>query len=301
MSDFKLPFDYMNAAGWVKTVDHVRRMVQIPFTSHVIVGGFTLLGRDGSTGGTNFVTLGDGSYGNALSLPNHGVPGLRTFGREMTNIIHDAGKKAVLNASWFEPQEAGILADAAAEAGFEIVENNNGCPNVRDGGKQKHIPSYHPELMEQADEFIDRAVSSAIEVWDKFSPYVNPADRIRESERVIKRKRSRVTVINTVPNFRPRNKAGKQLITATGMNGYCGLSGAGAKWLGVINAEHFVELLEPHGIKVNGTTGICSGSDLQDYISVGCCSGQVGGAIYASDSPEPLAKIAQEWAHQFDQ
>lgn len=288
----KLPFDYMNAAGWVKTVEHVKQAVQIPYITHVVVGGFTVLLRDGNQKGTNFVPLPDGSWGNALGLPNGGIPYLRTHGREMTGIIRDYGKKAVLNCSWFEPKEAGVLAETAAEFGFDIVEDNRGCPNVFDGGTQKKIPSYYPELLEKADEHIKRAVGNSIEIWEKLSPYVNPEDRVRESVRFRKTNHARITATNTIPNFRPMDN-GRALITAENTAGYCGLSGRGAKMLALINAAHFAELL---GIeRVNGTTGINTGHDLEDFRTY-CTGMQVGGAVYNADSPKPLSDIAREWA-----
>ncbi len=299
LSNERLPFDFMNAAGWVKTIAQVREMVKVPYTSHVIVGGYTPPGGEGNNGGTNFIKLSDGSYGNALGLPNDGIPYLKRHGREMVSIIHDSGKKAVLNCSWFVPEDAGILAGVAAELGFDYDEDNRGCPNSYVGGQRKRIPSYYMDLLEEADEHIAQEIGifPPIGIWEKLSPYVNPEDRVRQSERIIKRRRARVTSTNTVPGFRPRDKDGKPLITAQNTGGYCGLSGKGAKWLAIINAEHFVELLSPHSIGVNGATGIGSGEDLEDFRVIGCTGMQVGGPVFDADDPKPLADIAREWAH----
>jgi dihydroorotate dehydrogenase (NAD+) catalytic subunit len=295
-----LPFDYMNAAGWAKVMWQVKQLCDVPYTSHVLVGSYTVNEREGNQNGTNFVSLSDNTSGNVLGLPNPGITWLaRGPGEQMVKLAHGMGKKIVLSGAWFSPEEDGILAEAAATMGFDAYESNRGCPNAVVGGKFKPVPSYFPELMEKADLEIAKRIGMGFEIWEKLSPYVNPAEREREARRIAKTNHKRVTVINTVSNFRPRGKHGDLLITAQNTGGNCGMAGAGVKWLGIINAEHFMQLLEDNpSIIVNGAGGILTGDDVQDYWLIGCRSIQVGTAIYRADSAKPLADIAIEWANK---
>lgn len=288
----------MAAAGWAKTVAHVKALAKIPHLTHIVIGSYTVPQRDGNTGGTNFEEVEPGVFVNALGLPNGGIAYVRTYGREMSWIAHDAGKLLVVSGAWFKPEESGQLAEAAFEIGADVYESNDGCPNVFDGGKQKDIPSYNLELMTEGDEYLFRAVGAS-PVWKKLSPIINPLERVAMANYLCATPIQRVTVVNTIPNFRAVDPNGNNLVTAKNTNGLAGLSGKRAiKWVGLANAQHYRELL-PDSIGVNGVGGIESGGDLEDYRLAGCTGMQVGAACFWRDNIKALADIANEWANSY--
>ncbi len=284
----------MAAAGWAKTTEQVRVLTGVPQVTHIVIGSYTVQPREGNTGGETFAVLRDGTSVNARGLPNRGVPYLRAHGREMAQIAHDAGKQLVVSGAWFTPTEAGVLAATAFEIGADVYEDNCGCPNVWEGGKQKAIPSFDLDLMGEADWVILRATGSGSVIWKKLSPYTNPEERVRVAAYLSEREPNGVVCCNTLPNARLRGEDGKPLITAEGTSGLGGMGGTALFLLALTNAEHFRELL-PNNIDVIGCGGIRSGMDVRDYRLIGCVGVQVGTAFFQKESAAALQSIG-EWA-----
>src|SRR3989344_4190402 len=145
----KLPFDYMNAAGWAKTVEQVELLAKVPLLSHIVVGSFTERPRDGNAGGTNFDVRGDGTSVNSLGLPNKGLPYLQENVGRMRDIADKNGKFLVVSIAGADSiEEYPALARAVAQSAH-VVEINAGCPNVYKGSEQKEIISYNLDLLRQ--------------------------------------------------------------------------------------------------------------------------------------------------------
>lgn len=285
----RLPFFFMPSAGWIKTPKLVREIVAVPLITHVVMGSFTVQKRDPRGGGTDFDVLRDGAASNNLGLPNGGVPYLKTHGREMVRIAHDHGKEVIFSGAPFSPEDDDILATIAFAIGADSYESNRGCPNT-----EAEIISYDLEMMQNCNEAVAQAIGS--DPWRvKISPYVNPRERERHANLIIKSTACGAVAANTIPSGRLR-RDGKPIITANGTNGLGGISGTAIKYLNLVNAEHFSELLAPHGKNVIGAGGISDGDDLNDYILAGCAGGQVGAALFQHEEPGVLDRIAKEWA-----
>jgi dihydroorotate dehydrogenase (fumarate) len=294
----ELPFQFMNAAGWAKTVEHVKILSRVPSLTHIVVGSFTIEPREGNTGGTNFYPLEDGTTINALGLPNGGVPYLKLHGREMSTIAHNAGKRLVVSGAWFAPKDVDILANVAFAMGADVFERNDGCPNVFDGGTQKEIPAFNLDLMTAANERV-RALAGEMSVWVKLSPYTNPRDREKVAELYRKSAVEALVTVNTIPNVRLRRPNGSLCITAQNTKGLGGVAGTTIRPLALANAEHFCELLERHCCVI-GVGGISEGVHVEAYRRAGCRGVQIASAFFAAEDPQTLQRIANEWAADHD-
>ncbi|MDB5224485.1 MAG: dihydroorotate oxidase [Candidatus Adlerbacteria bacterium] len=294
----RFSFDYMNAAGYAKSVDHVRKLAQVPLTTHIVVGGITCAAQEGNTGGTNFVQVGNDFF-NSLGLPNKGKEWLRSNLPEMCNIAIDTGKKLVVNISGGTPQEYVDLGVVAHEGGADIVELNLSCPNkFGPGGKQSDMFAFDVAAMDMLKVLWRERLGTKIETWWKLSPYANPMERVRIAQFLYTTDAARVTLCNTFPNARPRDKDSKLLVTAKNTNGRAGLSGEGLRIISQINVEHFRELL-PTRIGINGAGGIDSGTVLEEYRQLGCDGMQVAGAFMINEDVSVLHDIAAQWADNY--
>lgn len=291
----KLPFLYMNAAGWAKTVEQVRILAGVPNLTHIVAGSFTVKYREGNIGGTNFACLDDGTTINALGLPNGGIPYLEMYGKVMAEIAHDAGKKLVISGAWFTPEEAAILAEVAFENGADVFERNDGCPNVFKDGQRKEIPSYHPDLMREANSVMFRAIGHE-PVWVKISPHKFVRSVAETAELYAQIRVEAIVGTNTEPG-RLLKPDGTPYITAKGTDGQGGVGGAALKRLALGNAAHYSRLLPNK--KVIGVGGIRSGDDLDDYLQVGCAGVQIASAFFWTEDPKVLQNIGNDWAEKY--
>jgi dihydroorotate dehydrogenase len=286
-------FYFMNAAGWVKTPAIVREIAVVPLTTHIVMGSFTVEPRPGRTGGTAFAVLPDGTASNNLSLPNGGIPFLKQHGAEMVKIAHDAGKKAVISGAPFTPVEDRLLAETVFEIGADIYESNRGCPNT---GSEPI--AYNHDLMEEFDKQVEWGIRD-LSWWRKVSPYANPRSWEIEAKLTWKSSAEAVVATNTLPNYRLCEENRRPIITAEGTEGLGGMSGTSLKPIALNNAEHFCELLKSCGKKVIGVGGVSTAEDIQDYLAVGCAGVQVGAALFASEDPGVLQKMAEAWLQRY--
>lgn len=287
----RLPFDFMNAAGWAKTRTQVRKLAEVPLLTHIVIGSFTVEPRSERGGGTDFDVLDDGTASNNRGLPNSGLRFLEIMGPAMANIAHDAGKKFVVSGAPFSPKEDALLAMAACAIGADAYESNRGCPNT-----DADIISYNHELMAECDRAVDQAIGMRLPWRRKVSPYTNPKDRNIEAELTRSCSACGIVACNTLPRARLRRN-GEPIITAKDTNGLGGLSGTGIKHLSLANAEHFSELFVEAGVKsdVIGSGGIGSWRDVDDYLMAGCSGVQVGAAFFKNEDPRVLQRIVEDW------
>ncbi len=292
----KLPFLYMNAAGWAKSVEQIRILAGVPNLTHIVAGSFTVNYREGNTGGTNFVCLDDGTTINALGLPNGGIPYLKSHGKVMTKIVHDAGKKLVVSGAWFSPEEAGILAETSFEIGADYFERNDGCPNVFDDGKRKEIASYNLELMHEANEAVLYAVGYNEPVWVKLSPYESREEREKVAKLYSESIVRAIVTCNTRPG-RLLKSDRTPYITAKGTDGNGGIGGTSIKQSAEENARHFCRLLPKKWII--GVGGIANARDMEERLVVGCAGIQIASAFFWSENPKVLQDLGNEWANEY--
>lgn len=284
----RLPFEFSNASGWPKTPEGVAKLAAVSLTTRIHIGGFTVEPRLERGGGTDFDVLEDGTGANNRKLPNGGIPFLRAHGREMAQTAHDAGKELIMSGAPASPKEDGILAEWAFRIGADGYVSSRSCPNT-----DCDIISYNHELMEAHDEAVAKAIGDR-SWWRKLSPYANPKDREKEAELTRKSTARGVVACNSFPGVRLR-RAGKPIITATGTNGLGGMSGTGAKYVALANAEHFCELLNPFGLEVIGVGGIRTIQDIEDYLRVGCIGVKVGTELFRSEDPRVLQHLGEDW------
>jgi len=271
----------MNAAGWAKTVDHVRKLAKVPTITHIVMGSFTVEPRDGNTGGTNFDVGPDGTAVNSLGLPNGGIPYLERHGSEMVTIAQDAGKAPVISIAGFAPSEFGILAKLVEQLGA-TAELNVGCPNVHDKGSHKEIISYNHFDLERTLQVVCREQTPASHVWIKFSPYSNPLDH-EKTVRIANKFAGHITVVgcNTFPNVSMYHNSGRPYLDVA--DNYAGMSGTALKWINLSQCRRYVANLSP-GIPVLGVGGIGTAQDVRDYRRIGCAGVQIGAAFFKNEN-----------------
>jgi len=284
----------MNAAGWAKTVEHVRALAKVPTITHIVMGSFTIQPREGNTGGTNFDTAPDGTAVNSLGLPNGGIPYLKKHGPEMTRIAQDAGKQPVISVAGFGPSEFGTLAKLVQDLGA-IAELNVGCPNVHDAGKQKAIISYDWLDLERTLQIVCHEATPGNPTWVKLSPYSNPLD-LEKAARIANKFVGSLEALvgcNTFPNVSMYHDDGRPLLNVA--NNYAGMSGTSMKWISLSQCRKYRELVH-EGISILGAGGVSGPRDVADYRRVGCEGVQIGAAFFKSENFRVFEEAASAFA-----
>lgn len=284
----------MNAAGWAKTPEHVRQLARVPTLTHIVMGSFTVEPRQGNTGGTTFAVAPDGAAVNSLGLPNGGIPYLHLHGRQMVQIIKDAGKIPVLSIAGFGPSEFGTLAKVAQDLHC-IAEINVGCPNVHDGGKQKGIISYDFFDLERTLQIVCYEETPDNPVWLKLSPYSNPADHASAC-RVVNKFADKIRAVvgcNTFPNVSIYHTNGRPYLDVA--DNYAGGSGSMSKWLNLSQCRRYRDNIKAP-VEVIGAGGIATAQDLTDYLRVGCAGGQIGAAFFRNENFRIFEEVAEALA-----
>ncbi len=282
---------FMNAAGWAKTVGQARRLARVPTLTHIVLGSYTIQRREGNTGGTNFRVAPDGTAVNSLGLPNGGILYLEEHGRQMIEVIRDAGKIPVLSIAGFAPSEFGSLAEIASELGA-IPELNVGCPNVHDAGKQKAIISYDWLDLQRTLEVVCLETIPATPVWLKLSPYSNPTD-LQKAANIANKFANCVQAVvgcNTFPNVSLYHDNGRPLIDVA--DNYAGMSGAGMRHISLSQCRRYRELLHP-SINVIRTGGIAEARDAKESLRVGCSGMQIGAAFFDNENFRVFEEVAE--------
>ena len=300
----EFPKIFAVAAGWIKTVGAVRNICRSDVT-HIVVGSFTPLPRDGNLGSQNFHIDDDGTSYNSLGLPNHGVGWLFDWVPEMIKVAGD--KTIVVSLAGFSATDYSNDLQQLYKQGVRLVELNLGCPNVYQDGKQKPIASFDFDYLETIIASVKEAVRSAslteMRFWAKVSPMTDPEARARLAGILLGFYECiGIVASNTIPNGRPLDSTGNPILGVS--NGYGGVAGTALKPISLINAEHYVRLIDEHRMKhfpnvaVIGCGGIRSYADVLDYQRVGCQGVAIGTAFFQNDDHRLFQNILAEYVDQ---
>ncbi len=277
-------FSLSNAAGWAKTVEHVRQLAEVPYLTEIVVGSFTVEPREGNLGGTNFATLPDGTGVNSLGMPNGGIPYLERHLPEMVVIAHSAGKKLIVNIGGFNPAEFRTLAEVATGYDVDGIEVNLGCPNIWDDGAQKPIFAWDTKTLRTALANVILVCRRHTSIRAKLSTYDHDAELRKQVASTIQEfdgSLHAVVCCNTKPKFKPLDDSGKPILGVT--DGFGGMSGEGLYTIAHEEATVFRKLL-PDSIAVIGAGGINSGSRILERLELGCEGVQIGTAFFWNEN-----------------
>lgn len=288
------------AAGHAKLPSHVEPLLRVPsdILRTITLGSYTLEPRSGNPGNafwtderTRCASL------NALGLPNPGIDAASAYFFDIANRVHESGKLLRISLAGFTPKEYALLACRSIGFGAQELELNLGCPNVWDGGTQKRITSFVPELVRETlgrvHDVTDHVGAPAIAV--KLSVYSDPF-LLEEVAAVLANMQyavQSVVVCNTFPNATGYANDGKTLIDAA--DGYGGLAGNPLKYIALGQVRAFRRLL-PSTIDVVGVGGIMDGQDVRDMELAGASSVQIGTAFFEHADPNVFVRIMEEYA-----
>ncbi len=288
------------AAGQVKLPSHVEPLLRVPsdILKSITLGSYTLEPRDGNPG--NAFWTDEHSYPaslNALGLPNQGIVRAGTYFYEMARRVRESGKHFRISIAGFSPREYRVLVQQSLGIGPCEIELNLGCPNVWDGGSQKRIASFVPELIRETLEQVYDVNShtDAPSIAVKLSVYSDPflLERVAEVLTEMSHVVQTVVSCNTFPNGTGYGGDGKPLIEAA--EGYGGLAGNPLKHIALGQVRMLRRLL-PHTIEIIGVGGIMRGKDVLDMERAGAASVQIGTAFFEHADPSVFVSIMEEYA-----
>jgi dihydroorotate dehydrogenase (fumarate) len=291
------------AAGWCKTLEQLKKAVQVPILSEITIGSYTW--NDGERPGNPGTVYYDDPRGrfslNSLGLPNRGIKYLLENINAMCALARSHQKRLRISIAGFSPEEYGLLTLALAPYA-DVLEINLGCPNVwGDDGKQKQIAAYNIELTHKilAEVSCKLAVSArgrphtppqiAIKV-SPFEPFYLEAfaTRIKTSWAHIV---NEVVCCNTWPNGYASHADGRHCID--GVTGLAGVSGAAMLPIALGQTLQFCTLL-PRTYEVVGCGGIEHGDDIAAFGRTGIAKVQIG--THAFENLRNLNDIAIQMA-----
>lgn len=259
----------MLAAGYVKTVDDIRKFARAPL-EEITAGSFTLEPRDGNAT-PNFIECPDhpGSYLNALGLNNGGWLYLK---EHLDAMIVAAGKKRLrISCAPVNPDDLTVLtALLSTRAALIRMEINVGCPNVWVRGTNKPIIGHDPEAFHRALNEV-RWHRDHLYIAVKLSPFYENDTLRREIISICcEHDVHEIVMMNT----RPHVPTYGMLSVAT-----AGLSGAAiaqeacaeVRSINVIFQEKKI-----NAIRLSGCGGVSSGSGIQAMLQAGAHAVQIG-------------------------
>lgn len=288
------------AAGHVKLPSHIEPLLRVPsdILKSITLGSYTLEPRAGNPGNPFWTDERSKPASiNALGLPNPGIERASAYFYEMAQRVRESGKLFRISLAGFTPREYRELARKSLGIRPCELELNLGCPNVWDGGSQKRITSFVPELiretLEQVYDVTDNLGAPQIAV--KLSVYSDPflLEQVAEVLTEMSHAFQTLVVCNTFPNATGYNADGRTVIDAA--EGYGGLAGAPLKHIALGQVRSFRRLL-PHTIDIVGVGGITSGVDVRDMELAGASSVQVGTAYFEHSDPGVFVQIMEEYA-----
>lgn len=288
------------AAGHVKRPSDVERLLQVPsdVLRSITLGSYTLDPRDGNPGDA-FWTNGDSrpTSINSLGLPNPGIDKASDYLWDIADAMRKNGMICRVSIAGFSPKEFRTMARKLLGLGIFEIELNLGCPNVWDGGSQKRIASFVPELiretLEQVYDVTDHVSAPSVAV--KLSVYSDPflQEQIATVLTDMGRMVQTVVLCNTFPNGVGYADDGKTVISAA--DGYGGLAGLPLKHVALGHVRNFRRLL-PSTIDIIGVGGISTGRDVLDMERAGASSVQIGTAYFANADPSVFVDIMTQYA-----
>jgi dihydroorotate dehydrogenase (fumarate) len=275
----------VNAAGTAKSLDDVTRLARSPVAA-VTLGSITKAARDGNAG--EVFASRPGYAVNALGMPNRGAAFYRDVLPEMAGVVHAAGKPLIVSVAGFSPEENGELAHLAADGGCDLVELNLGCPNVWDGGEQKRIMSFDPDLVARS---LEAAAGAGAPVGVKLSPLSDPVLLAEVAAAAAGAGARFVVSCNTFPNGLALRDDGRPAIDV----GFGGVSGAAMKPVALGQVSQLCALL-PDVVDVVGCGGVRTGRDVRDLLATGAVATGLATAFWdAGEDPGVFADLLADW------
>jgi dihydroorotate dehydrogenase (fumarate) len=275
----------VNAAGTAKSLDDVTRLARSPVAA-VTLGSITKAARDGNAG--EVFASRPGYAVNALGMPNRGAAFYRDVLPEMAGVVHAAGKPLIVSVAGFSPEENGELAHLAADGGCDLVELNLGCPNVWDGGEQKRIMSFDPDLVARS---LEAAAGAGAPVGVKLSPLSDPVLLAEVAAAAAGAGARFVVSCNTFPNGLVLRDDGRPAIDV----GFGGVSGAAMKPVALGQVSQLCALL-PDVVDVVGCGGVRTGRDVRDLLATGAVATGLATAFWdAGEDPGVFADLLADW------
>lgn len=288
------------AAGHVKRSADVERLLRVPsdVLQSITLGSYTLDPRPGNPGNAFWVNNETHPTSiNSLGLPNRGMGKMEDELWIMGEMIRTSRKQVRVSVAGFSPTEYKLLAQKAMGARPFELELNLGCPNVWDGGGQKRITSFVPNLiketLDRVSEITDCVGAPTVAV--KLSVYSDPflLEEVAQALTEMSHAVQSVVMCNTFPNASGYDNEGKLLIDAA--EGYGGLAGRDLKFIALGQVRKMRHLL-PSTIDVVGVGGISTGQDVLDMERAGASGVQVGTAYFASNDPRIFVDIMTQYA-----
>jgi dihydroorotate dehydrogenase len=279
----RVPLDTLiigNGAGSCRNLGDVERLCKSEVVNRITFGPVTMEKREGNIpvppGDVYYFNPLNRASVNSIGLKNDGWGSLRETIRTAVRMAHDAGKELWVQANCFSFEEFVQLPAKLFELGVDGVDINLGCPNIHDGGSQKPIFSYHPELSEQALMAVREGVgvSGSQKLSVKVSPV--PDDIILPLGNAIVRSGiiREVVAINTLPNQEMLRPDGTQAL-AFRSDPDGPINNKGGEGGSDLVREHAVrvlrglgEVLPPH-IRRIGLGGIWTGAHLAEILDTG--------------------------------
>ena len=261
--NIQFPNPFMNAAGFGVSGMLLYRYVKNGAGAVVTKS----VGKEERGGFPNptFGELEDGTYFNAMGLPN---PGIDNYQLD----IQDAKKAnvpVVVSIFGQSEEECAYVASKAIEYGADMIEINVSCPHTEISSVEND-----PELVKSITRaVVEIAGKNGVPVTVKLSPngdYVSVAKAAEEGGA------SAITAINTA-RIRPTIEFdGKELKILGNPTGYGGMSGRKHKETG---KKVVYELYEEISIPIIGVGGIFNGRDAFEYAACGASLFQIGSAM----------------------
>jgi dihydroorotate dehydrogenase (fumarate) len=221
-------------------------------------------------------------------MPNRGAAFYRDVLPEMAGVVHAAGKPLIVSVAGFSPEENGELAHLAADGGCDLVELNLGCPNVWDGGEQKRIMSFDPDLVARS---LEAAAGAGAPVGVKLSPLSDPVLLAEVAAAAAGAGARFVVSCNTFPNGLVLRDDGRPAIDV----GFGGVSGAAMKPVALGQVSQLCALL-PDDVDVVGCGGVRTGRDVRDLLATGAVATGLATAFWdAGEDPGVFADLLADW------
>ena len=282
----------MNGAGPVKRLDQVIELARTPVTD-ITVGSITTEVRTGNIGEVYYFHPAEHWSVNAWGVPSIGKEAWIKMLPDMVKAAHDGGKRLRASVAIFDINEdSGLAADCFA-CGVDEVEINIGCGNNwGTDGRQKPIPSYHPELADLIlkkiwERIYPRAVGVKVSPVEDREVLTQLAWVLNENVCV-----SQVVGVNTKINQRKVKEDGTPALCFNKVDGKGietgGLAGELLRTEGLAFWDYLDLLLSPR-IERIGVGGINSGSHIVEYVRY-----KVAGVQIVTDYIQHGAKVFGE-------
>jgi dihydroorotate dehydrogenase len=261
----------MNGAGCVKLVEDVQKYARVPAIGAIVGGSYTINSGMGNNT-PNFHYGGPTGSFNSIGLQNPGKPYIRTNGKEMVQICHDAGKQFIISVAASNPTDYVALIDEAVCANADGAEINVACGNKVIGDNAREcMPIYDDEMFFAILDAISTYVrDSDFPFWFKMGYNPNMWQIKRQAAEIKKYPWVKaLSLINTVANCYPTDEHGKSRISV----GFAGMSGPPLKEM--CKGQIMQWSKELPCVDMIAVGGITCGKDVLDYIRVGASAFQM--------------------------